>query len=67
MGKLREGGMNMKIIHIMADGTVRDSIEGLVVPPSIGAAYQILANHVSGEKKKEAEKESVGSAGIGRR
>ena len=25
------GGVRMKIIHVMADGTVRESIEGLVI------------------------------------
>lgn len=30
----------MKIIHIMKDGTVRDSIEGIVIPN--GEFYQVL-------------------------
>lgn len=30
----------MKIIHIMKDGTVRDSIEGIVIPK--GDFYQVL-------------------------
>jgi hypothetical protein len=30
----------MTIIHIMADGTVRDSIEGMVIPK--GEFYQVL-------------------------
>lgn len=38
----------MKIIHIMADGTVRDSIEGLVIPN--GAFYEILRD--INEKRK---------------
>lgn len=30
----------MKIIHIMKDGTVRDSVEGIVIPN--GEFYQVL-------------------------
>lgn len=32
--------MPMKIIHIMKDGTVRDSIEGVAIPN--GEFYQVL-------------------------
>ena len=32
--------MLMKIIHIMKDGTTRDSIEGIVIPN--GEFYQVL-------------------------
>jgi hypothetical protein len=30
----------MEIIHIMADGTIRDSIEGVIIPN--GAFYEVL-------------------------
>lgn len=30
----------MRIIHIMKDGTVRDSVEGIVIPA--GEFYQVL-------------------------
>lgn len=43
----------MKIIHVMSDGTIRDSVEGLVVPASISLVYQILANHRPGQKRTE--------------
>lgn len=49
----------MKIIHVMSDGTVRDSVEGMVVPVSIREAYQILANHAAGDKNKETEKKET--------
>ena len=35
----------VKVIHVMSDGTVRDSVEGIVVPPELDMAYQIVANH----------------------
>lgn len=38
----------MKIIHIMKDGTVRDSIEGIVIPN--GEFYQVLRGIL--EKRK---------------
>lgn len=47
----------MKIIHIMTDGTVRDSVEGLVIPK--GAFYEVLRG--INEKRKarnEARKET---------
>lgn len=39
----------MEIIHIMADGTVRESVEGVVIPD--GPFYQVLQNII--EKKGE--------------
>lgn len=47
----------MKIIHVMSDGTVRDSIEGVVIPPSNQEAYRILANHVSNKEQKTDQDE----------
>lgn len=45
----------MQIIHIMKDGTVRDSIEGIVVPS--GEFYQVLRGIV--EKKTQVNKNNT--------
>lgn len=44
----------IKIIHIMADGTIRDSIEGLVIPynENTKIAYQLLSKWAN-DKEKE--------------
>lgn len=41
----------MKIIHVMKDGTVRDSIEGVVIPASNKEAYKILERQVADNEK----------------
>lgn len=46
----------MEIIHIMKDGTVRDSIEGIVIPP--GEFYQVLNGII--EKQNKAKKQTKG-------
>lgn len=43
----------MQIIHIMADGTVRDSVEGIVIPN--GEFYQVLRGIVEKRKKAQCE------------
>jgi hypothetical protein len=39
----------MKIIHIMKDGTVRDSVEGIVIPK--GEFYLVLQGIIEKRKK----------------
>lgn len=46
----------MQIIHIMADGTVRDSVEGLVIPK--GDFYKILDSIL--EKQNKVKKQIKG-------
>ena len=41
----------MKIIHVMADGTVRDSIEGVVIQSE--QFYQVMQNILEKQKKVE--------------
>ena len=41
----------MKIIHVMADGTVRDSIEGVVIQSE--QFYQVMQNIL--EKREKVE------------
>ena len=43
----------MQIIHIMKDGTIRDSIEGIVIP--YGEFYQVF-NAILEKQKKEGKK-----------
>lgn len=42
----------MEIIHIMKDGTVRESIEGIVIPP--GEFYQVLNGILEKSKNKKS-------------
>lgn len=47
---------NPRIIHIMADGTVRDSIEGLVVPYEMcPEAYAVIERANERIKKEKRE------------
>ena len=32
----------MKVVHVMADGTRRESMEGVVVPKEMTATYQVV-------------------------
>lgn len=43
----------MQIIHIMKDGTVRDSVEGIVIPK--GEFYQVLQGIMEKRKKVQGE------------
>ena len=47
----------MRIVHIMKDGSRRESIKGLVVPvePRMMAVYRIIKNYA--EKQSESNKE----------
>lgn len=52
--------MPMRIIHIMKDGTIRDSIEGIAIPN--GEFYQVLqgiTEKLSCEKNQRKDKEYV--------
>lgn len=41
-----------RIVHIMKDGEVRDSIEGLTPPPETGC-YDILIKMLSEQERRE--------------
>lgn len=43
----------MKIIHIMKDGTVRDSVEGIVIPN--GEFYKVMDGILKKRKKAKNE------------
>lgn len=46
----------VKVTHIMSDGTVLDSIEGIVVPltPETLPAYKLMAEYRQRYKEKES-------------
>jgi hypothetical protein len=47
----------MKVVHVMADGTERDSVEGLVIPynEATRSYYNYMANLVREELRKQAQ------------
>lgn len=45
----------MQIIHVMKDGTVRDSVDGLVIPN--GSFYQVLRGIAEKRRTNEARKD----------
>ena len=47
--QLREGGL-MNIIHIMADGSVRDSVEGVVIQSE--EFYRVLQGVIERQSKE---------------
>ena len=49
----------MKIVHVMSDGTIRDSIEGVVIPKE-HPAYKLLKNLDLTGKNSSAEKQTNG-------
>lgn len=46
---------NPKIIHVMADGTVRDSMKGVVIPltPETEGVYRLAMEHLEKVSKKD--------------
>ena len=50
--------MAVKIVHVMADGTIRDSMEGVVVPltPRTRRYYEIQAEFYRRKLAEEAAK-----------
>lgn len=56
MASIQKQESKVKIRHIMADGTVRDSIEGLVVPyemcPDAYAVIERCNERIKKEKKQ---------------
>lgn len=47
---------DVKIVHVMADGTRLDSIEGKVIPPSATEFYDAVVKILRNMQKKTAEK-----------
>jgi hypothetical protein len=60
--KKKEAHKQIRVVHIMADGSVRDSVEGYPVPVNdiTRPAYNILATMALQAREKEAEQKTVG-------
>lgn len=43
--------MKVKITHVMADGSIRDSVKGVPVPESLDTAYKVITEIIRKEKK----------------
>lgn len=48
----------MKVVHIMADGTVRESVTGLMIPAG-NPAYRIIAAADRKDREHKKERESA--------
>lgn len=44
---------DIKVTHVMADGTVRDSVAGLFIPITNQIAYQLIAKYSGLNKPPE--------------
>lgn len=51
----------MKITHVMADGTIRESMKGVVIPltPRTRRAYEIMAKVYREQQQKEKKSEKI--------
>ena len=43
--------MEVKITHVMADGSVRDSVKGIPVPESLDTTYKVITEIIRKEEK----------------
>jgi hypothetical protein len=43
--------MKVKITHVMADGSIRDSVKGIPVPESLDATYKVITEIIRKEEK----------------
>ena len=43
--------MKVKITHVMADGSIRDSVKGVPVPESLDTAYKVITEILRKEEK----------------
>ena len=50
----------MKVINIMSDGTVRESMDGVVLPASVKQAYDLIRSVMSRDKQQESEERKAG-------
>lgn len=48
-----------RVVHIMADGEKRDSIEGVVIPPSMTQFYRIVKNIMTRKEKEKSKAETA--------
>lgn len=57
---MKEGEDMAKVIHVLLDGTVVDSIEGMVIPAG-HPAYDIIAKARMEEKQEKTDAEAKGA------
>lgn len=57
---MKEGEDMAKVIHVLSDGTVVDSIEGMVIP-AVHPAYDIIAKARMAEKQEKTDAEAKGA------
>lgn len=57
---MKEGEDMAKVIHVLSDGTVVDSIEGMVIPAG-HPAYDIIAKARKAEKQEKTDTEAKGA------
>lgn len=43
--------MKIKITHVMADGSIRDSVKGIPVPESLDTAYKVITEIIRKEEE----------------
>ena len=43
--------MKVKITHVMADGSIRDSVMGVPVPESLDTTYKVITEILRKEEK----------------
>lgn len=43
--------MKVKITHVMADGSIRDSVKGVPVPESLDTTYNVITEIIRKEEK----------------
>ena len=43
--------MKVKITHVMADGSIRDSVKGIPVPESLDTTYKVMTEIIRKEER----------------
>jgi hypothetical protein len=51
---------DIKVTHVMADGTIRDSVKGLHIPITNQIAYQLIAKYSGVIRPSEESATKVG-------
>lgn len=57
---MKEGEDMAKVIHVLSDGTVVDSIEGMVIPAG-HPVYNIIAKARKAKKDEESKEDAKGA------
>ena len=57
---MKEGEDMAKVIHVLSDGTVVDSIEGMVIPAG-HPVYNIIAKALKAKKDEKSKEDAKGA------